>query len=274
MSAPAPQPPIAVRLPVEHTLHGERRVDDYAYFRDRDHPETIPYLERENAYTDAMIAHTKPLEDRLYEEIVGRIREDDDTVPVKDGDWFYQSRTFKGKQYPVHLRRRGSLDAPEETLLDENAEAEGLAYYELGGMSLSPDGNYLAVLEDTNGYEDFALRIRDLRTGQWLADRIEKVSWGLAWASDNRTLFYVTFDAAKRGDAVWRHVVGTPREQDVRVYHETDVTFNVHVARARSGGWIVLGSSSFTSAEWYVVPAADPTAAGGAPRGGRRWSTT
>lgn len=257
----APRPPVAARIPVEHTLHGERRVDDYAYFRDREHPETIPYLERENAYTDAMVAHKKALEDRLYDEIVGRIKEDDDTVPVKDGAWFYQSRTFKGKQYPVHLRRRGSLDAPEETLLDENAEAEGLAYYELGGMSVSPDGNFLAVLEDTSGYEDFALRIRDLRTGQWLADRIEKLSWGLAWASDNRTLFYVTFDAAKRGDAVWRHVVGTPREQDVRVYHEPDVTFNVHVARARSDAWIVLGSSSFTSAEWYVVPAAEPTAA-------------
>ena len=261
MSAQAPQPPVAAKIPVERTLHGERRVDDYAYFRDREHPETIPYLERENAYTDAMVAHTKALEDRLYEEIVGRIKEDDDSVPVKDGAWFYQSRSFKGKQYPVHLRRRGAPDAPEEVVLDENAEAEGLPYYELGGWSVSPDGNYLAVLEDSNGYEDFALRIRDLRSGEWLADRIEKVSWGLAWASDNRTLFYVTFDAAKRGDAVWRHRVGTPRTEDVRVYHEPDVSFNVHVARARSGGWILLGSSSFTSAEWYVLPAAQPTAA-------------
>ncbi|WKW11949.1 S9 family peptidase [Pseudogemmatithrix spongiicola] len=244
---------------MELTLHGERRVDDYAYFRDREHPETIPYLERENAYTDAMTAHTKPLEDALYAEIVARIKEDDDSVPVKDGGWFYQSRTFKGKQYPVHLRRRGSLDAPEETVLDENAEAEGLAYYELGGMAVSPDGNWLAVLEDSTGYEDFTLRIRDLRTGAWLADRIEKVSWGLAWANDNRTLFYVTFDAAKRGDSVWRHVVGTPREQDVRVLHEPDVTFNASVARARSGEWIVLGSSSFTSSEWSVLSADDPS---------------
>lgn len=260
MTAPRPAPPVAKRIPVESTLHGERRVDDYAYFRDREHPETIPYLDAENAYTDAMLAHTKELENRLYGEIVARIKEDDDTVPVKDGEWYYQSRTFKGKQYPVHLRRRGSLDAPEEIVLDENAEAEGHAYYELGGMSVSPDGNFLAVLEDRNGYEDFELRIKDLRTGEWLPDRIEKLSWGLAWASDNRTVFYVTFDAAKRGDSVWRHVVGTPRERDVRVYHEPDVTFNVHVSRSRSDEWILFGSSSFNSAEWYVVPADNPTA--------------
>jgi oligopeptidase B len=245
---------------VELTLHGETRLDEYAYLRDREHPETLPYLARENAYTDAMTAHTKPLEDTLYAEIVARIKEDDDSVPVKDGDWYYQSRTVKGKQYPVHLRRHGSLDAAEEVVLDENAEAEGLAYYELGGLAVSPDGRWLAVLEDTTGYEDFTLRIRDLRTGKWQADRIEKVSWGLAWANDNATLFYVTFDAAKRSDRVWRHTVGTPRAQDVCVHHEPDVTFNASVMRARSGEWLVLGSSSYTSAEWYVVPANAPAA--------------
>ena len=257
---PTPQPPVAPRLPVETTLHGERRVDDYAYFRDRKHPETIPYLERENAYTDAMTAHTKPLEDEIYREIVARIKEDDNSVPVKDGAWFYYSRTEQGKQYPIHARKRGSLDAPEEVILDENKEAEGLAFYEIGGMEVSPDGHLLAVLVDTNGYEDFALRVRDLRTGQWLEDRIEQVSWGLAWANDNRTLFYVTFDSAKRGDMVWRHEVGTPRARDVRVYHEPDVTFNVNLSRARSGDWIVFGSSSFTSSEYHVIPAGNPTA--------------
>lgn len=256
---PRPQPPVAKRLPVESVLHGERRVDDYAYFRDRDHAETIPYLERENAYTDAMTAHTKALEDQLYAEIVARIKEDDDTVPVRDGGWFYYSRTEKGKQYPIHARKRGTVEAAEEIYLDENKEAEGLAFYDLGGLEVSPDGNLLAALVDTNGYEDFALRVRDLRTGQWLEDRLEQVSWGLAWANDNRTLFYVTFDSAKRGDKVWRHVVGTPREQDVLVYHEPDVMFNVSLSRSRSGEWIVFGSSSFTSAEFHVVPAARPT---------------
>ncbi len=261
MSAPQPpQPPVARRIPTELTLHGERRVDDYAYFRDLEHPETKPYLVAENAYTEAMTAHTKALEDRLYAEIVARIKEDDDTVPVKDGQWFYYSRTVKGLQYPIHARKHRTLEAPEEITLDENVEAKGHAFYEVGGMEVSPDGNLMAVLVDTTGYEDFTLRIRDLRTGQWLSDEIEKVSWGLAWANDNRTLFYVTFDAAKRADSVWRHVVGTPRRADVRVYHEPDVTFNASLSRARSGEWIVLGSSSFTSAEYYVLPTREPTA--------------
>jgi len=255
-----PQPPVARKIPTETVLHGERRVDDYAYFRDKNHSETIPYLERENAYTDAMTAHTKPLENAIYDEIVARIKEDDNSVPVKDGAWFYYSRTERGKQYPIHARKRGALAAAEEVYLDENKEAEGLAFYELGGMEVSPDGNFLAVLVDTNGYEDFALRVRDLRTGQWLPDRLEKLSWGLAWANDNRTLYYVTFDSAKRGDKVWRHTVGTPREQDVMLFHEPDVTFNVNLSRSRSGEWIVFGSTSFTSAELYVISAANPTA--------------
>ena len=257
----APTPPVAKQIPVITTLHGERRVDPYAYFRDKDHAETIPYLERENAYTDAMTAHTKELEDQLYTEIVGRIKEDDANVPVKRDDWYYYSRTERGKQYPIYVRRRGALDAPEEIYFDQNKEAEGYGFYSLGGLEVSPDHQRLAVLVDTTGYEDFVLRVKDLRTGEWLADRIERLSFGLAWASDNRTLFYMTMDSAKRGDQVWRHVIGTPRAQDVSVYHEPDVLFNVSVDRARSGEWIVLGSGSFTSAEWYVIPAGEPTAA-------------
>jgi oligopeptidase B len=260
LMAQTPQPPTARRIPVESTLHGERRVDPYAYFRDREHAETIPYLERENAYTDAMTAHTKELEQQLYDEIVARIKEDDAGVPVKDGPYFYYSRTERGKQYPLHARKRGSLEAPEEIYLDENLEAAGFAYYEIGGMEVSPDHNFLAVLVDTNGYEDFVLRVKDLRSGEWLSDRVEKLSWGLAWANDNRTLFYVTFDSAKRGDKVWRHTMGTPAAQDVMVYHEPDVLFNVSLSRARSGEWILFGSSSFTSAEYHAVPASAPTA--------------
>ena len=256
-----PQPPVAPRIPVESQLHGDRRVDDYAYFRDLKHPETIPYLERENAYTDAMMAHTKPLEHRIYDEILGRIKEDDSRVPEKHGAWYYYSRTERGKQYPIYVRKRGSLDAPEEIYFDQNAEAEGFAFFELGGMETSPDHNFLAVLVDTNGYEDFSLRVKDLRTGEWLADRVEKVSWGLAWANDNRTLFYMTFDSAKRGDKVWRHTLGSAHVEDVVVYHEPDVLFNASLRRSRSEEWIVIGSGSFTSSEWHVIPTAEPTRA-------------
>ncbi len=258
--AQIPSPPVAKPRPVMTTLHGMTRVDEYAYFRDRNDPETIPYLEAENKYTDAMMAHTVELQRQLYDEMLARIKEDDSGVPVRRGEWFYQSRTEKGKAYPIYVRRRGSETAPEEVYFDQNAEAEGHAFYQLGGMEVSPDHRYLAVLVDTNGYEDFVLRVKDLQTGQWLPDRIEKLSWGLAWANDNRTIFYMTPDSAKRGDRVWRHVVGTPRAQDVSVYQDTDVLFNVGVQRSRSGDWILISSGSFTSSEWHVIPASEPTA--------------
>jgi oligopeptidase B len=258
---PTPVPPVAKRIPQTTTLHGMERVDEYAYFRDKGNPETIAYLERENAYTDAMMAHTADLQETLYQEIVGRIKEDDANVPVQRGEYFYYSRTERGKQYPIFARKRGSLDAAEEIFYDQNLDAEGFEFHQLGGMEVSPDHQRLAVLVDTNGYEDFVLRVKDLRTGQWLPDRIEKLSWGLAWADDNMTLFYMTPDSAKRGDKVWRHAVGTERAQDVLVYHETDVLFNASVQRARSGGWILIGSGSFTSSEWRVIPSATPTAA-------------
>ena len=261
MSAQFPTPPVAKSIPVETVLHGDRRVDPYAYFKDRNHPETIPYLEAENRYTEAMTAHTAELQRQLYDEMLGRIKEDDSQVPVRRDGWFYYTRTERGKAYPIFARKRGSLDAPEEVYFDQNAEAEGHAFYDLGGMEVSPDHQRLAVLVDTTGYEDFILRIKDLATGQWLPDQIEKLSWGLAWADDNRTLFYMTPDSAKRGDRVWRHVIGTPRTADVSVYQDADVLFNVNLARSRSGEYILISSTSFTSSEWHLIPTARPTEA-------------
>ncbi len=261
MAAQFPTPPVAKSMPVETVLHGERRVDPYAYFKDRNHPETIPYLEAENRYTEAMTAHTAELQRQLYDEMLGRIQEDDSQVPVRRDGWYYYTRTERGKAYPIFARKRGSLDAPEEIYFDQNAEAEGHAFYDLGGMEVSPDHQRLAVLVDTTGYEDFVLRIKDLATGTWLPDQIDQLSWGLAWADDNRTLFYMTPDSAKRGDNVWRHVVGTPRSADVSVYQDADVLFNVNLARSRSGEFILISSTSFTSSEWHLIPSARPTAA-------------
>ena len=254
-----PQAPVAKKRPVSSTLHGDTRVDDYPYFRDRKDPETIPYLEAENKYTETMTAHTTELQQKLYDEMLGRIKEDDAEVPVPRDGWFYYSRTEKGKGYPILARKRGSLEAPEEIYFDQNKEAEGHEFYDYGGMEVSPDHQKLAVLVDTTGYEDFVLRVKDLRTGEWLADRVEKLSWGLAWASDNRTLFYVSGDSAKRPDRVWRHTLGAPTSSDVSVYHETDVLFNVSLQRSRSGEWILIESGSFTSAEARVIPAGAPT---------------
>jgi oligopeptidase B len=261
MQAQLPTPPVAKKLPETTVLHGDRRVDEYAYFKDRKHPETIPYLEAENAYTDAMTAHTKELQQQLYDEMLGRIKEDDSQVPVPRDGWFYYSRTERGKPYPIFARKKGSLEAPEEIYFDQNEEAKGFEFYQLGGMEVSPDHERLAVLVDTNGYEDFFLRVKDLKTGRWIDESLDKLSWGLAWASDNRTLFYMTPDSAKRGDRVWRHVVGEPRAKDVSVYQDKDVLFNVGVTRSRNGQWIFLSSASFTSSEWHMIPADRPTTA-------------
>ena len=174
MQAQLPAPPVAKKRPVVTVLHGDRRVDDYAYFKDRNDPETIPYLEAENAYTDAFMAHTAELQKQLYDEMLGRIKEDDSQVPTPRDGWYYYSRTERGKAYPIFCRKRGSVDAPEEVYFDQNKEAEGHAFYQLGGMEVSPNHELLAVLVDTNGYEDFYLKVKDLRTGQWLDENIER----------------------------------------------------------------------------------------------------
>ena len=251
-------PPIAARIPYSDTLHGEVRDDPYRWMRERDDPRVTAYLEAENAYTAELMRHTEPLQDTLYKEMLARIKEDDSTVPQRHGPYFYYSRTEQGKAYPIYCRRAGGGDAPEEVYFDQNAEAAGHEFYQLGGLELSPDHALLAILEDVNGYEDFTLRLKDLASGQWLPDRIEKLGFGLAWASDNRTVFYLTTDAAKRSDQVWRHTLGAAPAADISVFCEPGVAYNVGVHRARSGGFIMISSTSFTDTEMRLVPAAAP----------------
>ena len=254
-------PPVAPTHPTHETLHGERRDDDYRYLRERENPEVLAYLHAENAYTAAQMAHTSALQETLYQEMLGRIQEDDSDVPVARGDWFYYRRTAKDKPYPIYCRKRGSVDAAEEIIFDQNAAAHGHAYYQLGALEVSPDHAYLAMLVDTSGYEDFVLHVRDLDTGSFLPDRIERLGTGLAWASDSRTLFYETIDDAKRSDRVWRHRLGDLRARDVEVYHDPDPLFNVGVARARSGAFVLISSGSFTTTEKWLVDATAPDAA-------------
>ena len=253
-----PAPPVAARHPHATTFHGETIVDDYAWFRNRDNPDVRAYLDAENAYTDALTAATKPLQDTLYAELVARIRETDLSVPTWDAPFFYYSRTVQGKPYPIFCRRLERLDAPEQVIFDQNREARGRSFFSLGGFEVSPDHSLLALLIDTTGYEDFTLRIKDLRTGTYLRDRKERLGFGLAWASDSRTLFHMTMDTAKRADRVWRHTVGTSVRKDVNVFHEPDVLFNVGVRRLRSGRFIAITSGSFTQGETHVIDAAAP----------------
>ncbi len=253
-------PPKAPTVPFEQTLHDEVRADPYRWMRDRDDPRVTAYLEAENAFTAEAMRPTEPLQDALYIEMLGRIKEDDQTAPQRDGPYVYYSRTEAGQAYPIFCRRHESEDAAEEIYFNQNDDAAGHEFYQLGALEVSPDHRLLALLEDVDGYEDFTLRVRDLASGHWLPDRVEKLGFGLAWASDNRTLFYLTTDAAKRSDQVWRHVIGEPRSADVSVVREPDVTCNVGVHRARSGEFIIISSSSFTDSAAWLVPAAVPDA--------------
>ncbi|MFI5244406.1 MAG: S9 family peptidase [Gemmatimonadales bacterium] len=258
-----PSPPVAKTIPTSYTLHGESRTDDYAWLRDRTDPEVIAYLEAENGYTAAMMRHTEPLQDALFKEMLGRIKEDDTDVPVRRDQWLYYSRTEKGRAYPIYCRLLDTDGSTEQVIFDQNAAAEGHEFHQLGGFEVSPDHRYLALLEDTYGYEDFILRVKDLRTGEFLPDTADVLGFGLAWASDGRTLFYQTTDASKRADRVWRHQLGESRSADVTVYRDPDPLFNVGVRRARSGAFVLLTSSSFTSTETWLLDAHAP---GSAPR--------
>ncbi|MGH7539066.1 MAG: S9 family peptidase [Gemmatimonadales bacterium] len=258
--AAAQSPPVARVVPKLDTLHGEILQDDYFWLRDKQNPEVRAYLEAENAYTAAGMKHTEALQQRLYGEILGRIKETDLTVPVRDNGYWYYTRTAQGQSYPIYCRKPGSLDAPEQVILDQNALAQGKPFHALGGFDVSPDGNRLLYLEDTTAFREYTLYVKDLASGTRI-DSLPGVWNGTAWADDNRTFFYMTADSAKRGNAVWRHVIGTPREQDVKLFQEDNVLNDVSVWRSRSGKYVFVSADGYTSSEWRMIPTATPTAA-------------
>lgn len=252
------QPPTAATKPHTTEVHGQALTDDYYWLREKTNPEVIAYLEAENAYTEAMTAHTTELEETLYGEMVGRIVEDDSEVPVFHGGYYYYSRTEEGKQYRVYCRKKGNLDAEEEVLLDANAEAEGADYYRLGAMRVSPNHELLAYSTDTSGAEQYTLRVRDLATGEDLADAIPNTYYSVAWASDNKTLFYSTLDEAKRPYKLFRHELGAPHEDDALVWHEEDEKFFLRFRRAKSGEYLILSLDSKVTSEVHVLDADAP----------------
>jgi oligopeptidase B len=256
-AAHALSPPVARTIPKIDVVHGDRRQDDYDWLRHKDDPEVRAYLEAENAYADACLQPTAAFQEALYREMLGRIKEDDQTVPYRRGDHFYYSRTEKGKQYPILCRKTGSLDAPEEVTLDLNVLAEGHAFLSLGALAVSDDGHRLAYSIDFTGFREYTLYVKDLRTGELLPERIEKVS-AVAWAAHPAILFYVTEDRAKRPYRLYRHRLGAAT--DDLLYEETDELFRLHVARSRSLAWVFASSSSFTATEVRYLPADAPDA--------------
>lgn len=253
------EPPVAKRIPRVDTLHGDVLRDDYYWLREKSNPEVRRYLEAENAYTETSLAHTASLRDSIYREMLGRIKETDLTVPFRYRGYWYYTRTEQGKDYPVYCRKKGSFDAPEEVILDQNLLARGKAFHALGGVDVSPDGNLLLYLEDTTAFREYTLHVKDLRTGKLLPGSLPNVWNGTAWANDNRTFFYTRADSAKRANAIWRHRIGTAPQRDVKVFQEDNVLYSAEVSRSRSGDYVFIGSDGFTSSEWRVVPTARPT---------------
>ncbi len=253
------KPPVAKIEPKADTLFGQEMMDNYFWLRERDNPEVIAYLEAENSYTDAVMKHTEKLQDKLYKEMVSRIKETDLSVPVKWGDYYYYSRTEEGKQYKIYCRKQKSLEAEEEVMLDVNQLAEGHDYYDLGAYQVSPDHRLLAYVFDTTGNERFILRVKDQKTGELYPDVIDSVSTSFEWANDNQTIFYTITDEAWRPYKVYRHTLGHDVENDELVYHEKDDAYFLDINKSKSQKFLLINLESMTTSEICYLDADDPT---------------
>jgi oligopeptidase B len=249
-------PPSAPKISRPRTVHGETVVDEWFYLRDREHPATLPYLEAENAYTEAVLQSADGLRQGLYDEMVGRIQEDDSTVPWRFGDYEYYSRTERGRQYRIHCRRAVGSER-EEILLDCNQLAAGHDYFSLAFHYVSPDGKLLAYATDTNGSEVYTLRFRNLETSEEVSGEIRGVYYSADWAADSATFFFTTLDDTKRPYRLWRVRVG-PNAAPVLVYEEPDARFNVSIRRTRSGRYLLLTVDSHASSEVCYLDANTP----------------
>ncbi|MFG2043391.1 S9 family peptidase [Dactylosporangium sp. NPDC048998] len=268
------QPPTAKRVPHERVHHGDTVVDEYFWLQNKDDPDTVAYLEAENAFTTAATAHLEPLRQTLFGEIKTRTKETDLSVPTRKGGYWYYTRTEAGKQYGIHCRiaaEAGRAAPPEigdgaalpgeEILLDGNELAGDSEFFALGTFDLSVDGNLLAYSADFSGDERFTLRVKDLRTGEVLPDVIEDAFYGSAWSADGSTLFYVRVDEAWRPYRVWRHTIGTPAGDDVIVHEELDERFWVGVELTRSERFLLIDIHSKLTSEVLVIPADAPATA-------------
>ncbi len=247
--------PVARLDPQTVELHGDVRVDHYHWLRDKQSPEVVAYLTNENRYVSAVMAPTEALQQQLYREMVARIEETDQTVPVRRGEYLYYTRTERGKQYTIYCRQPAS-GGPEEILLDGNQLAQGEKYFRIGVFAPSPDHRLLAYSIDTAGDEVYTVMVKDLSTGQLLPDRLIDTYYDLEWANDNQTLFFNKVDEAKRPFELWRHRLG--EAESTRVFHEPDERFNLGLTKTRSRAWMLLTLSSATSSEVWRFPAGSP----------------
>jgi oligopeptidase B len=250
---------MARKVPKKLEAHGDSRIDDYYWMRDRVNPGVIEYIEAENRYALDFMKQTDTFQKKLFEEMKRRTKETDCSVPERIDDYYYYTRTEAGKQYPIHCRKKGSLDADEEIILDENLVANGNVFFRVNLVKMSPDHNLMMYLSDTNGSEKNTLYVKDLRTGRLLKDQIVETS-GAEWANDDRTIFYSVLDNEYRAYKVFRHVLGMDPKNDVEVFHEKDAGFYyMELAKTRSRTYILITVESATTSEVHYVHADRPT---------------
>ena len=252
--------PKAAKKPQILSIHGDDRTDNYFWLNQREDPSVLAYLNAENAYREAKNAHTKPLQDALYTEMIARIAQTDMSVPFQHKGYWYITRFEEGQQYPIHSRKRESMDATEEILLNVNELAEGHAYFAIGGRSISPNNQWLAYGVDTVSRRIYSLKFKNLATNETLDYSIEGTTGGATWAADNRVIFYTVKDGETlRSYKIMRHVLGSNPADDVCVFTETDDTFGVGVGKTRSEKYLVIGSGSTVSNEYRFLDAENPT---------------
>jgi oligopeptidase B len=256
-SAPAPTPPIAEKIHTEKPINGAVLTDDYAWLRERTNPRVVKYLEAENAFAEQSTSDEKPFAEKLYNETLSHIKQTDTAVPYRKRGYWYYSRTEEGKQYPILCRKKETLNAPEEVMLDVNQLAQGEKFMSVANAEVSDDNNLLAYLSDNVGFRQYRLHVKDLRTGKVLPDTAERVD-SIAWAADNKTIFYSTEDAqTKRGNLIYRHVLGAAAADPV-IYDEKDERYDVYVTRMRDSRYLMMTSESHVTTEERFLDAKTP----------------
>ncbi|AWM15358.1 oligopeptidase B [Flavobacterium sediminis] len=254
------QPPIAKKIPYKLEKHNDVRIDNYYWLNQREDPEVVAYLEKENEYYQKMTAHTKKLQEDLFQEMKSRIKEDDTSVPYFYNGYYYITRFETGKDYPIYARKKGSLDAQEEIMFDCNEMAKGHSYFNLNGISVSEDNEWCSFGVDTVSRRQYTIKVKNLKTGEILPEAIENATGSTAWASDNKTFFYTKKDPQTlRSDKIYKHILGTEPAKDELVFHEKDDTFYTFVYKEKSKKYLVIGSTSTLTSEYQVLEANDPS---------------
>ena len=250
--------PSAKKVKKSLEIHGDVRIDNYYWLNERENPEVIQYLEAENSYADKMLDHTKDLQDDLYEELIGRIKQTDQSVPYLDNGYYYYTRYEEGKEYPIYCRKRESLENEEMVMLNANELSEGFDYFQIGGRSVSTNNKILAYGVDTLSRRIYTLKFLNLETGELLEDEIPNTTGSAVWANDNQTIFYTRKDDALRPYMIYRHVLGTDPSEDEMVFHEDDDTYYLFIYKSKSKKYLISGSTSTMTSEYRVIPADQP----------------